>query len=496
MNRCIIPIMGFALITAFSAPAQAVTGKWCFKWGVDYDDSGAGEDYVLTTRPARYTYVTIYGPSTCEEYFLDSGGCTPDTTIAPSTTYTFTQYTRAKRGTRDVYVLADNESWSSTNAAYVSWPFTTGSSIQNGYTKTFGYPGIINDQIRIMPAVGNTLYFANTLAWEDGNDLKISFDLDCRSNNPIESSCHYRPSGSSTSRISLTRSDLKFHVAHEMGHMIATINQGPAGGDNTGSEGMFRDPTDGRDPPDGDGTHNCDSTLLENENHNLTSREFVGNATGEGWAQFIAAAAYNDPADVTGRFVYGYKRIMKWDSSHDGALCWQHGAACLPTWDTFSNTSSGLDYWDHPHVVPLDTGDEATDFTRWIEEECNPASGTFQHYGTEWDWLNFFWNLWVDASDPISVADIADVWDTVPSTDVAYFCCNAWQTSCIPDDDGVCPTFPNPYIVQHEIGKLWTDDSAFYVNDSVREYAQAKFGAGSGKYNLFNLSGQYTRVNY
>jgi hypothetical protein len=54
MNRAVIPLMGVALAAMISTSAHAVTGKWCFKWGIDFDDNDMGEDYVKTTRPARF----------------------------------------------------------------------------------------------------------------------------------------------------------------------------------------------------------------------------------------------------------------------------------------------------------------------------------------------------------------------------------------------------------------------------------------------------------
>lgn len=70
------------------------------------------------------------------------------------------------------------------------------------------------------------------------------------------------------------------------------------------------------------------------------------------------------------------------------------------------------------------------------------------HYGTEWDWLSFYWNLWVDASTPFTVAEIAEVWDQVPNEDTAFFCCHETggaPDDCLPDMDGDC-IFPGPRV--------------------------------------------------
>jgi hypothetical protein len=493
MNRVIIPVMGALLGAMITTNAAAVTGNWCFKWGVDYDDSDMGEDYVVSDRPARYTYVTVQ--ETDHEiipYFLDSGGCTADVTILPNTTYFFRQYTRAQRSSRDVYVLSTDAVWSSTSTPYASWQFTTASSLPSPYTKTFDHPSTATDQIRIMPAVGNMLYFANTLAWDNSNDLKISFDHNCDSLEDITTSCHYRPSGSSTSQISLTHPDYKFFAAHEMGHMIAVINGGPGHGSNTGDRGGFRD--------SGDTDHNCDSSAMGSDGHDLTTREFTGNAHMEGWADFIAAAAYNDISEVSGRFV-NMAHMMKWSNSHAGDLCWSGGAPCLPGWDTYSNSSTGLEYWDAPHVLPLDSGSAATDFVEWVDFECDPTGDGFTHYGTSWDWIEFFWNLLVDASHPYTVAEMADVWVGISNNDYAYFCCNSGTnpTACVYDLDGVCsgPT----YTALHTVGKLWTstadDADDFGVSEGALESVWAIWGGSNpDKAQLFEDAGGFARLDF
>jgi hypothetical protein len=224
----------------------------------------------------------------------------------------------------------------------------------------------------------------------------------------------------------------------------------------------------------------------------------VGGATDEGWAQFIASAAYNNPEDVSGTFVY-HKKMMKWSGSHDGALTWP-----IDLW--WGHPSYHKVYWVPPTTIALDSGGATTDFARWVEEECDPTGDDFEHYGTEWDWLNFFWNLWVDGDDGFSVSEIANVWDMVP--DVAYFCCNSitTPTTCEEKYPGTaCGTIPyNPLPFRIKVGKLWEDDGAFYVNDSVRETAAIWYNDPVGhpltydpdKYWLFSDTGENTRVNY
>ncbi|MCK9459890.1 MAG: hypothetical protein M0R80_09660, partial [Proteobacteria bacterium] len=83
MSRVTIAIMSVAIAATISSTAGAGTGKWCFQWDISYADQDTDPDHNTywldddsVHAPARYTYVVVIGPSTCDEYFLDSSGCT------------------------------------------------------------------------------------------------------------------------------------------------------------------------------------------------------------------------------------------------------------------------------------------------------------------------------------------------------------------------------------------------------------------------------------
>lgn len=489
MNRHIMTAMGVAFVSLISTGAEAATGKWCFVWNVEYGHNNRGEDRLTdnsANAPARYTYVTITGPSTCDEYFLDSAGCTPTVTISPSTTYHFYQYTRAQRLSRDAYAMKDNENWYSTNTYYSHWYWTTGSYLISPFLKTFGPPPLV-PQTRIMPVVGEMMYWANTLDWTGDNDVWVSFDPDA----PTYCSQDRCGGSSGDYRICLgADQDHKFGMAHEFGHMISKSQSAADPGAPEGSEGVFRDPVDG-DPATGD--HHCDSTYLGDDSHNLTSREFTGMAQKEGFSQFIASATFNE-REATGRLVYG-KRMMKWSSSHDSALTWP--ILLPPTWPA---------YLDHPIDIDLDSGNVDGENVRWVMYECDPSGDDFVHYGTEWDWMELYWNLWVDASNPFSISEIDNIWSgtytSSPVNDqIAYFCCDVdgsgIPTDCDPRNKSYeCDTAQNPNPEELEVGKLWEDDADFGVTVGLLDTVESTYGYGSAKYNLFFNLGDDTKVNY
>ncbi|MCU0663859.1 MAG: hypothetical protein MUC50_16230 [Myxococcota bacterium] len=57
-----------------------------------------------------------------------------------------------------------------------------------------------------------------------------------------------------------------------------------------------------------------------------------------------------------------------------------------------------------------------TDVETWMESECSVSAG--QSRGTEWDWLQFYWNTFTDGADWIPIDKISgkpwsDIWARV-----------------------------------------------------------------------------------
>jgi hypothetical protein len=104
------------------------------------------------------------------------------------------------------------------------------------------------------------------------------------------------------------------------------------------------------------GGADCDSA---GEQHALTSLEYTSAAIMEGFAHFLAADAYNDHTETSGRFTY-YKDALGF-----------------------------------PRDIPLEGDPDADDAEPWLsnrfaERVCDTTS---ENAGTELDWLRFFWDL-------------------------------------------------------------------------------------------------------
>jgi hypothetical protein len=151
---------------------------------------------------------------------------------------------------------------------------------------------------------------------------------------------------------------------------------------------------------------------------------------------------------------------------------------------------------------------------KWTEYECDPTGEDFEHYGNEWDWLEFFWNLYTTGGTGVKfeVSEINDVWINTVTKDafgnvlndqVAYFCCsldgNGDPSSCVERDKSAgCGHSPNPpgLTTVFKVGKLWEHDDDFGVTKGLLDTVESKYGYGTAKYNLFANTGGYARVNY
>jgi hypothetical protein len=102
-----------------------------------------------------------------------------------------------------------------------------------------------------------------------------------------------------------------------------------------------------------------------------------------------------------------------------------------------------------------------------MENLCNPTTNpgpdAFTSYGTEWDWMNFFWALWAGSANRFTVAEIYDIWNGVDDRNAAYLCCqpNADKEpiNCVKSRGGL--TCPEKKEQRHKVGKLWKTDTTF-----------------------------------
>ena len=158
--------------------------------------------------------------------------------------------------------------------------------------------------------------------------------------------------------------------------------------------------------------------------------------------------------------------------------------------------------------MPLDSILSGGTGKLWTNQYCKPPSG-FQHLGSEYDWLYFFWGLYSAGTNAFSVKEIAEVWDNATSKGQKAYCVprtvdgetgwtcetHAWryisptrhlESSC---SWGGCSTVMVPdeqrAAKEYRIGSRWS-----HVRDSARE----TFGTDMGE--LFLQTGTRAKVTY
>ncbi|MCU0664143.1 MAG: hypothetical protein MUC50_17670 [Myxococcota bacterium] len=409
--------------------------RFCADWLTNYTDNGYGEDYFYETgdnlRSAQFTHAKIYRKSGAYwvqawEGTLDSDSCTGYISVTASTDYRLYRYTWLETAdSKEVYVMADDVEWEPTPVSEY-WGYSTGAYLFNGYfTHDFSSLSMaLTKETKIGAVMTRLLGNGSTLGYLSNHITYISTD-------------NAAPTQVCTGTMGMPDIDTdehavcivgehvnkKFVIAHEMGHKIAGMNDGPRRGDDGGDHGVFGD-------TDSDERCNCDH-ISTDEGHCLNSREHFGKGNAEGFAHFISASTFNNRSQSTnnGGFAY-YKRVRR------------------PSGD---NTVPN--YFSPPYQVDL------TDNETWMESECSVSSGDSR--GTEWDWLQFYWNTYTDGADWITIDKIMDVWDQIPRYKAYYCCagtsCTQWWTDpvgCIPPAVTVCR------------GKPWSDIWARVLVDS------------------------------
>jgi hypothetical protein len=152
-----------------------------------------------------------------------------------------------------------------------------------------------------------------------------------------------------------------------------------------------------------------------------------------------------------------------------------------------------------PYYVPIDAA--AGTKVRWMEYECSPSG--FSHFGTEWDWLDFYWNMYTDGyPNRYTIDEINDVWANLDNTRKQVLCCPTspvWPPSpfppsgCVEQRAGTCAS--GRIVV--EIGFTWIGHDAGYSPDSLAESVYNIWhSANWTKYNNFLLYGDEAGVNY
>jgi hypothetical protein len=156
----------------------------------------------------------------------------------------------------------------------------------------------------------------------------------------------------------------KYELAHEIGHAISHINYGPLGENYEADESHALMPDQSIDP-----NFKCSNwdpvtqTALSNS-WNWGSREFIETAAGEGFAEFFAAALYNN-----------------------------------------RNSSSPTFAKSRTSLLP----DASGNYIQHTDSTCQPPI-TFEHLGSAQDWLFFFWGIYSAQSNAFDINEITELW--------------------------------------------------------------------------------------
>jgi hypothetical protein len=162
----------------------------------------------------------------------------------------------------------------------------------------------------------------------------------------------------------LSTSRMKFVIAHEFGHFIQKQGLGDQNQDYGCGTGQSPNPL-----------CRCDVVPVDQTLHCLQSLEEPNAAQVEGYGYFFAAKAFNEDDQNDCTLVYG-KPV-------GNTTCMPGAASCAP------DAATGLQKNDPP--LPVSCREQV----RWRNTHCidGASSPDVLTFGTEWDWINFFYDI-------------------------------------------------------------------------------------------------------
>lgn len=321
-------------------PSNPNNYRICSSWLTVYKDAGHGEDYATQTTlesfslPARYSHVVVTNKQNQFKWqgTLDADGCTPYIELTPGD-YVLWQTGSLISGTTtlDVY-YRDNAGWKE------------GLTLLTGFSTQ---PSLVGQTIELQPPVFDHMTrtagaMSQVLATPDnglvaGETYPVRADQPCPGQ-PLWGACggedglYLGPNeygGDHTN-------DWKYVIAHEFGHVVQALRMGFVNYEYVLAP---------------DHLCRCDHVTSGNPVHCLQSREEIGGAQVEGWAQFYASRVWNNRDQSDCAFVY-YKDVE------------------------FLSIE--------PPPVEVDCKYQM----KWMENFCLASD-----QGTEWDWMAFLYDV-------------------------------------------------------------------------------------------------------
>ncbi len=384
---------------------------WCSQWLTNFVDSSGPfneqEDWFwekgtvrrTAHRAAYIVYVKFsnmwipgYSGYLNDEY--NGYGCTPALDVAPGGSYKIAIFSRLKRDNREITIMTDASTWANPSA----WSFYREYDISPSLNQTIRLhvppydPADFTKQSSGALVARQVMALAPTLGYPNSSNEKILVNMDPAECRGARYLLGFRPHrvcyATDAGAIS------KFVLGHELGHAVSAMNNGPLhtnyGADDP-SSGSFWIPS----------TLHCQGHGSE---HNLQSREYIGAAQGEGFAHAFSAALFNAREPNA-----GYKYYKKVYYTPPGETS--------PRW-VYEGPWIGLG-----------------DSDRRIKTFCCPSTSTMGErigLGTEWDWSQFYWQIWAQGSDTQkwTMSEIYELWSMTPHVTLTCVSSTAcWESS-------------------------------------------------------------------
>jgi hypothetical protein len=384
----------------------------------DYFKSGTGLPANMQAGYLVYDIYTGSGSTWVGGGILDANGYSDYVSATNGQTYWLRIATVLKGSDgRKIYMQPVSATTSYNYGPYFQYYYYTihPSGYAAGSSQTFTGNFEVGYHARVGPVARNVMAFPNTLNYEANRVLYVAAAKG--------SGCKYDFNDhlffSHDISLGTGCDSYKFMTAHEFGHAMG--DNGASGVITCGFEfGAF----DVHDTNPDCHCDNFDGTDWSPASHCVTSRETFGAAQSEGFGNFAAAVLLNDRNAAEGEFAY-------WRGYNLPA-----GIPGVPA----GNTGS-------PWSVSMVTR------PRYMENKCNSA---MVDNGVEWDWQNFFWQVWTSAgTNRVEISELLSIWKQ-PSTAPWYM--HDWET--------------------------------------IRSRAETKWGTNSAKYTNFRDTGVYNGINH
>lgn len=355
---CTAVFLGVALFGARSHAAGSY--KFCARWQYSFGDQNLSEDYFKYTgtsgvRASAYAWAILQRNNVnLWAGYLDASGCTP---VHPSVAGNYTlNITAGIKTPSNAFVTV-----TPTNAANgTRWFTATWNGLTANTTVWTLYANLGNDTTAGAIALATSIAAAHDGRFVSGHTYKVYTEMPgfVGHYSPSEGAVHLGVDEYTNGWVSL----LKSVVTHELGHAIQHRLFGfQASGYNDSSPVAL-----------------CTCDHIDHagiRSHCMQSRELTGAAQSEGFAHFIGAALFNNPAEEDAFFPY-YKELRM-----------QAGGPDL-----------------YPPVGVSAYYPSAS--WHWMEAKGCAAAGR----GTEIDWMNFYYQVHTKTANKYSFADIANIY--------------------------------------------------------------------------------------